>query len=224
MNRRKYLATLGTGIVTTAGCIGGGDGGGEVIEQTFEGDGSSLIEFDIENDGAIFFEAESDNGLRAEVVPADDGSGTRFALDPLVDRMKVHQSLEPGDYALEVSSAMGTADPPDAWSITLEEHPPINDANPPDYPLVIEANSPDVFGPFYFDGFVRISTRLTGQRGLATSLRFVDGSGDTDGGVSQGATEVVELEGPYWLAVPMNLNLVNEDDPIGFEAELTEPE
>lgn len=219
MNRRKYLATLGTGIVTTAGCVYGGDGGGELVEQTFEGDGSSLIEFDIENNGADFFELESDERVGVEVVPAaDDGSRPRFELDPLIDRMKLVTTLEPGDYALDVTSD-------GVWSITLEEHPPINDADPPDYPLVIETTTPDVFGPFYFDGFVSISTHADSSGVVEyASLAFIDGSGETAGRVPQDNDEVVELEGPYWLEVPMSFNFVNGGDPIGFEAEFTEPE
>ncbi|MFD1572487.1 MULTISPECIES: hypothetical protein [Haloferacaceae] len=233
MNRRDYFAVLGIGIAGTAGCTSIPTGfdptesepteSNELIRETYEGDGSALNEFSVENEGAILFEVESDDRLSADVIPADeDGSGTAFTIESRLSRIRKYSDIETGEYALDVTTN-------GEWKIIIEQHPPLGlkSVETPEFPLTISSETPDVFGPYNFDGFMSASTYSTAVSGL----NFIDESGEWVESVGHGQTHLgetrdqgtINVEGPHWLVVTMNLALTGDDDPVEFEVTLEAP-
>lgn len=231
MDRRNYIAVLGTGIAGTSGCIdiptesepteSEPTETNELIQETYEGTGSALKEFTVKNEGAVLFEAESDERLSVEVIPAaQDGRLTSFTMESRLDRVKEYSNIGTGDYALDVTTD-------GEWKIVIEQHLPLDSKSVkmPEFPLTISSKTKDVFGPYNFNGFMSVETYST----AVSDLNFIDESGERIESINHSQVRettdqgTINVEGPHWLVVLMNFSLTSEGDPVEFEVTLEEP-
>lgn len=223
MNRRSYLGVLGVGIAGTSGCTSIPTESNELIQETYEGIGSVLKEFSVENEGAVLFEAESDEHLSVDIIPTDkEGSGTAFTMESRLSRVKEYSDIETGEYALDITTN-------GEWRVVIEQHLPLDSRSvkTPEFPLTVSSETQNVFGPYNFDGFMSASTYSTSISGLS----FFDESGERVESIKHSRAHLgethdqatINIEGPHWVVVTMNLAFTRDDDPVEFEATLEAP-
>lgn len=228
MDRRQYLAGLGLGSATIAGCItsnwSGDSSVSEPIETTFEGEESALKELEVERDGAIFFELDASDGIDVTIIPEDEsGRGDSVGLPSDLPIGEAHAGIEPGNYALDIEAGGD-------WSIRVEQNPVLQpaDVDEPDYPLEIEGNYRAVFGPYYFDGFRSFSI----SSNVLMAVRFIDGRGELierrriDGTAFDGEDErePLNIDSVCWIECAVGGREWTRPDEIKYQLTIDEPD
>ncbi|WP_157575473.1 hypothetical protein [Haloferax sp. Q22] len=130
----------------------------EPIETVFQGSGSVLKEFQTEREGPVLFDIELEDSSGVEIVVINEEGERETTLQRPGGRRdwtsaELLRDIEPGNYALDVSSDS-------AWSVEMDQYPVLEQStvDPPELPLEFDGDSPAVFGPYYLEGFYSVTS------------------------------------------------------------------
>ncbi|WP_152420587.1 hypothetical protein [Halorubrum tebenquichense] len=198
----------------------------DIIQTTLEGSGSSLREVSIENNGVVVLSADTDSNLEILFLNASEEvvDSVEVELDQPFRRTIVELPAE--EYAVDIQTEGD-------WSITIEQHPVVSPEEvDTSFPVEIEANSEEVFGPFLLEGFYRPVVQTNGSM----AVRFFDQNGvpvndpiifeaSSDYDESPVELDPINIDSVCWMnGILAEARYRDEEDELYYNLRLEEPE
>lgn len=127
------------------------------IETTIEGTGQSLREISIENSGIVLISVDTNSDIVISILDSNEEEVDSIDVEESEPFNKTVAELPPDDYAADIQTQGD-------WSITVEQYPVVseNDVDT-EFPLEIEGNTENVFGPHVLSGFYRPVVQTNGS-------------------------------------------------------------